>query len=85
MSIAEYYYPLTTLHVKTQSDKKYFDASINTVINPKINFAITESDNAKTIGSASEYYIQTVNAETEKTKIGNATKYLVIKQKQMLK
>ena len=78
MSIAEYYYPLTTLDVRTDSinSKKYFvDAS-----NAKINFA-TNNGNVLIEGSASEYYISAINTDTDKTKVGNATKYLVIKHK----
>ncbi len=76
MSIAEYYYPLATLDVRTNNGKKYFvDAS-----NTKINFA-TNNGNVLIEGSASEYYINTINADTDKTKVGNATKYLVIKHK----
>jgi hypothetical protein len=75
MSTAEYYYPLTTLDVRTDSinSKKYFIDLSNT----KINFAIQNG----VAGTASEYYIQSVNADADKTKIGNATKYLVIKHK----
>ena len=81
MSTAEYYYPLATLDVRTDSinSKKYFVDLSNT----KINFAI-QYDNRKKVteeGSASEYYISAINTETDKTKVGNATNYLVIKHK----
>jgi hypothetical protein len=75
MSTAEYYYPLTTLDVRTIgiNSKKYFIDLSNT----KINFAIKKG----VAGTASEYYIQTVDPNMDKTKIENATKYLVIKHK----
>ena len=78
MSIVEYYYPLATLNVRTQDDKKYFDVSINTVNNTKINFAI-ETGGVKTTGYATQYYIQPINNDTDKTKFDMASNYLVIK------
>lgn len=83
MSSIEYYYPLTTLNVRTDSinNKKYFDVSINTLDKLKTNFAIVDKKNVMTTGSAIEYYIQSIVADAETAKIGNATKYLVIKHK----
>jgi hypothetical protein len=78
MSTAEYYYPLATLNVRTDgiNSKKYFiDASINAVNNTKINFAIQNG----VAGTASEYYIQSISNDSDKTKFAMATKYLVIK------
>jgi hypothetical protein len=77
MSSIEYYYPLATLNLKTDSigNKKYFDVSINALEKPKTNFAIK----GVVSGTATQYYIQPIDKESDKTKFDMANNYLVIK------
>lgn len=79
MSSIEYYYPLATLNLRTDSinNKKYFDVSINALDKPKTNFAI--NNNVGTKGTATQYYIQPIVTQSDKTKFDMATNYLVIK------
>jgi hypothetical protein len=79
MSSIEYYYPLATLDVRTDSinNKKYFDVSINAIDKPKTNFAI--KDGLGTKGTAIGYYIQSIGNDSDKTKFDMANNYLVIK------
>lgn len=77
MSSIEYYYPLATLNLRTDSigNKKYFDVSINALEKPKTNFAIK----GVVSGTATQYYIQPIDKESDKTKFAMANNYLVIK------
>jgi len=76
MSSIEYYYPLTTLNVRTDSiNKKYFDVSINAIDKPKTNFVIKDVVS----GTATQYYIQPIGTQSDKTKFDMANNYLVIK------
>lgn len=77
MSSIEYYYPLATLNLRTDSigNKKYFDVSINALEKPKTNFAIK----GVVSGTATQYYIQPIDKESDKTKFDMANNYLVIK------
>ena len=77
MSSIEYYYPLATLNLKRDStdNKKYFDVSINALDKPKTNFAIK----GVVSGTATQYYIQSIVKDSDKTKFDMANNYLVIK------